>query len=106
MNAKRIAAAVAMIAIFVCATVALAGTTGNLKVKLVDKNGVTVNGTVVAKMGSTVKSCTTAAGVCTLSSIATGSWSVTARTAANAVGGPISKTVVSGQTVTLTVQVK
>jgi hypothetical protein len=102
----KLVAVIGILAFLACASAALAVTTGNLKVKLVDNSGVTVNGTVVAKMGSTVKSCNTAAGTCTLSSLTTGAWTVTAMTAGGAKGGPVSKTVASGTTVTLTVQVK
>lgn len=64
---------------------------GSLKVKLIDTLGVTINGSVVAKRGSTVLMRTTGAGVCTFDGLAYGTWSVTARSSGGCwVGGPVS----------------
>jgi hypothetical protein len=104
MRAKHLVALVGLIALIAFSATALAGTTGNLKIKLVDKNGATINGTVVAKLGSTVKSCNTAAGTCTLSSLAVGTWTVTARTPAGTTGGPVTKVVTASNTITFTIQ--
>jgi hypothetical protein len=105
MKAKHFVALVGMIALLAFATNALAAA-GSLKVKLVDGNGATINGTVVAKMGSTVKTCTTAAGTCTLPSLAAGTWTVSAVTPAGKTGGPVSKVAKNDTTITFTVQVK
>jgi hypothetical protein len=84
-------------------TAAFAGT-GKLKILLKDDKGVVINGKVTAKRGSTVKTCNSAAGTCTLSSLAEGSWTVSAKTASGtATGGPKSATVKSGQVVTVTI---
>lgn len=105
MRAKHFVALMGMITLLAFAGTAAAAT-GNLKVKLVDRNGVTINGTVVAKMGSTTKTCSTAAGTCTLSSLTVGTWTITARTPSGATGGPVSKVTKAGTTITFTVQVK
>jgi hypothetical protein len=106
MRPNHLVAVVGLIACFAFASVAVAGQTGNLKIKLVDKYGVTINGTVVAKMGSTTKSCNTSSGTCTLSSLTVGTWTLTARTPSGTAGGPVTKVVKTGETITFTVQVK
>ena len=105
MRGTKLAAVFGMLAFLAFAAAAVASSTGNLKIKLVDKYGVTINGTVVAKMGSTTKTCTTSSGTCTLSSLGVGTWTVTARTPSGTAGGPVSKVVKAGETITFTVQI-
>jgi hypothetical protein len=106
MKTKHLIAWLGMVTFLAFAASAFGSTTGNLKIKLVDKYGVTINGTVVAKMGTTVKTCTSSSGTCTLSSLNAGTWTVTARTSSGTTGGPVSKVVKAGETITFTIQIK
>ena len=95
MRTKHFVALIAMVALLAFAATALAAT-GTLTVTLVNKIGATVNGTVIAKMGTTTKTCTTSAGKCTLSSLSTGTWKVSAVTSSAATAGPVNKVVNTG----------
>ncbi len=75
---------------------------GKAKVMLKDGKGVAINGKVTAKKGTTVKSCDSAAGACTLSGLAPGKWMVTAKSAGGATGGPKTVTVEEGKTASAT----
>lgn len=77
---------------------------GNLKVKLFDESGTPINGQIIAAKGSTVKTCATSAGSCTLYAISTGTWIITAKIGSR-VGGPVYKTVGAGQTSTAAIQI-
>lgn len=93
------------LALLLGSALALAGSTGNIKVMLVNHKGVTINGTIVAKKGSLTKKCETSGGTCTLTGLAAGTWAVSAKTPSGAKGGPASKPVLAGKTVNLTIQV-
>jgi hypothetical protein len=89
---------------FMLATASAFAGTGKFKVILKDDKGVTINAKVTAKRGSTVKTCDTSAGVCYLSSVDEGSWTLSAKTSNGAAtGGPKTVTAKSGQTVTVTI---
>jgi len=106
MRMTRAIAIVVGVAFMLATASAFAGT-GKLKVILKDEKGVTINGKVTAKSGSTVKSCTTAAGTCTVSKVPAGSWTVSAKTSNGAAsGGPKTVTAKAGQTVTVTIILK
>lgn len=77
----------------------------NLKVSLVNHLGVTINGIVYIKKGSTLKTHSTAGGTYQFNNISPGDWVVTAKTSSGFRGGPVVKTVIDGQTTMLTVQV-
>jgi len=102
---KTIALAVG-IAFLLATSTAFAGT-GKIKFVLKDEKGVTINGKVTAKRGTTVKSCTSAAGTCTVSKLTAGSWTVSAKTLNGAAtGGPKTVTAKAGQTITVTIILK
>ena len=107
MKTKHIAAVVGILALLACASVALAAGTANLTVKIVDANGVTVGGTVVAQVGTntaTRKTCPAPAGTCTLTGLTTGkTYIVTVRTTAGKTGS-VNK--LFNGAVTITVQAK
>jgi hypothetical protein len=94
MKNKHFVALVAMVALLAFAATALAAS-GTLTTTLYNKAGVTINGTVVAKMGTTTKTCATAAGKCSLT-LTTGTWKVSAVTSAGATAGPVNKVVQTG----------
>jgi hypothetical protein len=83
------------------ATLVLAGAPaladGTAKVTLRDAKAVAINGKVTAKKEAQVKTCDSAAGACTLT-LAPGKWTITAKTAGGATGGPKTVTVEEGKT--------
>jgi len=79
---------------------------GAIKVSLRDGKGVAINGKVIAKLGSTVKECNSAAGTCTLKGLAAGKWTVTAKSGGGATGGPQTVTVQDGKTASITLTLK
>ena len=102
---RKILVVVMGLALILGSALALAGSTGKMKVMLVNHRGVTINGTIFAKKGSITKKCETSGGTCTLTGLAAGTWAVSAKTPSGAKGGPMSKPVLSGKTVNLTIQV-
>ena len=78
---------------------------GRLQIKLVNQDGISINGIVTAKrmIGGEVRSCSTSVGVCTLGNIPPGIWIITARIG-SVKAGPIVKSVKSGRTSRVTIQ--
>lgn len=106
MYVKRAMAIAMCVALMLASTTALAGG-GKFKVILKDNKGVTINGKVTAKKGSTVKSCKTAGGTCTLKGLKAGKWTVSAKTMNGAAaGGPRKVTAKAGKKVTVTIVLK
>lgn len=77
---------------------------GQLKAHIVDKNGVSISGTVFAKKGSEVRTCQASVGMCSLT-LPAGQWTVTAKTPGGSKGGPNTKAVPSEGSVSTTIQV-
>jgi hypothetical protein len=71
---------------------------GSAKVTLRNDKGVFIDGKVTATKGTVVKQCDSAAGTCTLTGLAPGSWTVTAKTAGGSTGGPKTIPVEDGKT--------
>jgi hypothetical protein len=79
-------------------TPVLAGTKGAIKVSLKDKSGKVVNGTVKGKKGNTSKKCKTKSGTCKLKKLATGKWTVSAKSSDGLVSKSQKVTVKAGKT--------
>jgi plastocyanin len=106
MQMRKMVAILVGTAFLFAATAAFAGT-GKLKIVLKNEQGAVINAKVVVKKGTTVKTCNTSGGTCTIPNLAAGSWTVSAKTASgSASGGPKTVSVVSGKTGTVTLLVK
>lgn len=106
MQVKKAMAVAISVALMLASASAYAGDT-KIKVILKDQKGVTINGKVTAKLGSSVKSCKTAGGTCTLKKLKPGKWTVSAKTANGAAsGGPKAVTARKGKKVTVTIVLK
>lgn len=102
---KAVAIAIGM-AFLLASPAAFAGT-GKLKIVLKDSSGFAINGKVTVKRGTTVKTCTTAAGTCSISNLTAGDWTVSAKTLTGTkTGGPKIGKVITGKTVIVTLLVK
>lgn len=105
MRVKKVIAILVGAAFLLASTAAFAGT-GKLKIILKNEQGAVINAKVTVKKGTTVKTCTTSAGTCTIPNLAAGSWTVSAKTSSgSASGGPKTVTVESGKTGTVTLKV-